>query len=188
MAIVIASFDITAKNAQVYCYFSKMNCFRFYRKLLTWTATVSLGDLCLPILWISTFIKYMKHSNLIRMETIKNLQNDRIPKKQTNKQTNKKTSFYVRSFIYLFIHLLIYFFQIPFHFYYQNWYGKQLDVTLPFGVIIISLLNLGTRSNHTDRLMSTFKFWSSRLAFIHSSIILKTGKRSASWMVDKNVK
>ena len=41
------------------------------------------------------------------METIKNLQNDRIPQKQTNKQ---KTAFYVRSFIYLFIHLLIYFF------------------------------------------------------------------------------
>ena len=155
------------------------------------TTTVSLGDLGVPILWISTFIKYMKHSNLIRMETIKNLQNDRIPKKQTNKQTNKKSAFYVRSFIYLFIYLFIYwfiFFQIPFHFNYQNWYGKQLDVTLPFGAIIFSLLNLGTISNHFDRLMSTFEFWSSRLAFIHSSIILKIGKRSASRMVDKNVK
>ena len=92
------------------------------------TTTVSLGDLGLPILWISTFIKYMKHSNLIRMETIKNLQNDRIPKKQTNKQTNKKTAFYVRSFIYLFIYLFIYSFTDLFFFKFPSILTTKTDM------------------------------------------------------------
>lgn len=77
--------------------------------------------------------------------------------KPTSKQTKNR---FLREEFHLFIYSFtdLFFFQIPFHFNYQNLYGKRLDVTLPFGAIIFSLLNLGTISNHFDRLMSTFEF------------------------------